>query len=136
MNIHERIYSETEGLKHMTKILILEDESSIRFPLKEKLIASGYEVYTAVDGEEGLSEVTVSKPDLILLDLYMPKIDGVTFISKLRKNDWGANIPVIVFTNLGSQTIEDQLKAYNISGFFLKANTTLDEILQKIQEII
>ncbi len=81
------------------KILIVDDEESIREPLKEMLVRNGYEVIMAEDGKKGLDEARKKKPDLVLLDVNMPKMDGFKVLEELKKDKKTADIPVFMLTS-------------------------------------
>jgi len=103
------------------KILIVEDEPDIVEILKMALTKTGYEVDCAYDGEEALEKVKNFKPDLILLDLMIPKIDGATVNIKLKENPETANIPVIVVTGKGNLKEFLNLKeGVTIAGYYEK----------------
>jgi len=84
----------------LKKILIVEDEAPILQALSDKLSRENFEVYEARDGEEGLDSAFKNQPDLILVDVMMPKMNGMTMLKKLREDERGVNIPVIILTNL------------------------------------
>src|SRR3989338_8177678 len=85
-------------------ILIVEDEKPLRDALQHTFEAEGFEVMTAGDGRAGLTKALEKKPDLILLDIVMPKMNGTTMLSELRQNIWGRGAKVIVLTNLSDWT--------------------------------
>ncbi|MBT6034062.1 MAG: response regulator, partial [Candidatus Jacksonbacteria bacterium] len=82
------------------KILIVEDDQSLYKALTERFEREGYSVLGAKNGEEGLSIALEEKPVLILLDIIMPKKDGISMLADLRKDEWGKNVPVIMLSNL------------------------------------
>ena len=84
----------------MKKILIIEDEEPMRRVLKDTLEQEGFIVFESSDGKVGLEEAYLKRPDLILLDILMPKIDGMTVLKQLRKEEWGKGVPVVILTNL------------------------------------
>ena len=84
----------------MKKILIIEDEEPMRRVLKDTLEQEGFIVFESSDGKVGLEEAHLKRPDLILLDILMPKIDGMTVLKQLRKEEWGKGVPVVILTNL------------------------------------
>lgn len=86
--------------KKLNKILIVEDEQFLLEVLSDTLVAEGYQVFPAKDGVEGLKLASRVKPDLILLDVVMPKMNGLTMLKKVRACVWGKKIPVIVLTNV------------------------------------
>ncbi|SRR3989339_13752 len=118
-------------------ILIVEDDSALRHVLADKLTEEGFLPLEAIDGEEGLKLALEKHPALILLDIYMPKMDGITMLSKLRSADaWGKHVAVLVLTNsTDAQTIE---KISNFEGteFLVKNEWSLDAIVGRIRERI
>ena len=82
------------------KVLIVEDHGPIRQALAEKLVHEGMVALEAKDGEEGLATALKEKPDLILLDIIMPRMGGMAMLEELRKDDWGKKVPVIILSNL------------------------------------
>jgi len=114
-------------------ILIVEDESSISNLLKNKLERKGYEVFQAPNGEVGLLIALEKKPDLILLDLNMPVMDGMTMLNKLRENEWGKKASVIVLTNLANnEKVEKSIKL-GAFDYLVKNNWSLDEMVKIIK---
>lgn len=120
-------------------ILIIEDESVQRKPLVDELTDQGYKVLTALNGQEGLEQAQQAQPDLILLDILMPDLDGLSMLKKLRdKNSWGKQVPVILLTNLSGNS-EEIVKAVDRDKpayFLTKADCTLKDIVGKIKEIL
>jgi DNA-binding response OmpR family regulator len=120
----------------MAKILIIEDDRFLRELIARKLKNEGYEVLEAVDGEEGLKRIKEEKPDLILLDLILPGIDGFEVLAKAKEDPDTAQIPVIILSNLGQrEEIERGLKLGAID-YLIKAHFTPGEIIEKIKNII
>lgn len=115
------------------KILVIDDEPDFVEMLKMKLEASGYEVLAAFDGDEGLKKALEELPDLILLDIMMPRKDGYTFLLDLKKDDIAKAIPVIAVT--AKPGMEDMFKAEGVKDYITKPfdNT---ELLAKIREAI
>ena len=119
----------------MTKILIVEDEESQRKPLRDKFAQKGYFTLEARDGVEGLEAALREHPDIILLDVRMPKMDGMTMLHKLREDAWGKKASVIILTNYDtSDTQLLQITTDLPSYYLIKANSSLEEILEKIEE--
>jgi DNA-binding response OmpR family regulator len=113
-------------------IQVIEDEKMLSDAIKKKLDESGFDVVTSYDGKEGLDEALKSKPDLILLDLVLPTVDGVTVLDKLRGDEWGKNVPIIILTNLSrAETIEESKKR-GVNTYLVKTNWKLDEVVEKI----
>ncbi|MDO8265061.1 MAG: response regulator [Candidatus Parcubacteria bacterium] len=118
------------------KILFIEDETALQKTLGEVLIQEGYEVISALDGETGMELAETKNPDLILLDLILPKLNGFEVLEKLKENPATKNIPVIILTNL--EKMEDIGKAMELGAksYLVKSNYSLEEVLKKIKEII
>ena len=120
----------------MAKILIVEDDRFLRELIARKLRNEGYEVLEAVDGEEGLKRIKEEKPDLILLDLILPGIDGFEVLAKAKEDPDTTQIPVIILSNLGQrEEVEKGLKLGAID-YLIKAHFTPGEIIEKIKNII
>ncbi len=119
----------------MKKILIIEDESALQKTLGEMLSQQGYEILSALNGEIGLKLAQSKKPDLILLDLILPKIHGFDVLKKIKDNPETREIPVIVLTNL--ESIEDIKKAMELGAttYLVKANYSLEELTIKINQV-
>lgn len=118
------------------KILIVEDEATLQKALQDVLTQENYEIISALDGEVGYNLAVEKNPDLILLDLILPKKDGFTVLKELKTNQKTANIPVIILTNL--EGADDIQKALDLGAttYLVKANYELDDILDKIKEIL
>jgi len=119
--------------KNNKKLLIIDDEEMMLGPLVESFEAEGFEVISAKDGEEGLSKAFEMKPDLILADLTMPKMDGLTMLGKLRANEGGKNIPVIIFTNTSDAEKISKAIESGASEFLIKADWKLADIIKKVR---
>ncbi|MFA6301400.1 MAG: response regulator [Candidatus Paceibacterota bacterium] len=117
-------------------MLVVDDEKMLVEAIKEKLLSEGFGVLVAYDGEEGLSLAKSQHPDLILLDLLMPKMDGMTMLKKLREDTWGRGVPVIILTNLSSADEErnKDITKLEPTYYFIKVDKTMDEIVEKIKE--
>ncbi len=118
----------------MTKtILIIEDDKFLRELFVRKLIKEGFKVSEAIDGEEGLKKIKEEKPDLVLLDLILPGIDGFEILSRLKEESILSTIPVIILSNLGQR--EEIEKGLNLGAkdYLVKALFTPGEIIDKIK---
>ena len=115
------------------KVLIIEDETDIREAIAEVIAEVDYEVKTAENGKVGLGIALEWKPDLILLDLVMPIMDGHETLRRLRQDPWGKSVKVIVFTAMDGA--EDVASAYenDIEDYIIKAHSTLDDIVDKVR---
>jgi DNA-binding response OmpR family regulator len=118
------------------KILFIEDEAFLQRALNEFLIQEGFDVLSALDGEIGLQTAKREMPDLILLDIILPKRNGFEVLDDLRANDEVKNIPVILLTNL--ESAEDVNKAFEkgASMYLVKSNYKMEEIVKKIKETL
>lgn len=121
----------------MKKILVIEDEFSYLKLLEIELQSHGYEVSKANDGKKGLEIARTQHPDLILLDIRMPDMDGMTVLQELRKDEYGRTVKVIMLTNL--EPSDDMIKSV-ISGkpayYFVKSDIRLTDLLEKIAELL
>jgi len=117
----------------MKKVLIVEDDKFLRELMAQKLIKEDYDVVEAIDGEDGLSKAKETKPDLILLDLILPGIDGFEVLAKLKEDVSVSEIPVVILSNLGQrEDIERGLKLGAVD-FLIKAHFTPQEIVNKVK---
>jgi len=113
------------------KILVVDDTKSYLFIISETLRGAGFAVITAENGEEGLVAVAEEKPDLILLDITMPKMDGIEMSRKLKES--GTNVPIIFLTNMNDiKHISEGLE--NANDYIIKADTSADDIVVKVKE--
>lgn len=118
----------------MRKILFIEDESALQKTFGEILTQEGYQMISALDGEVGLKLAKTEKPDLILLDLILPKIHGFEVLKKLKEDKETKDIPIIVLTNL--EEIKDVDKAIELGAttYLVKAQYSLEELVEKIKK--
>ena len=120
----------------MQKILFIEDESALQKTFEEIFKQEGYEMISALDGETGLRLAAQIKPDLILLDLIIPKLHGFDVLKKLKETPETRKIPVIMLTNL--EGVEDVEKALELGAttYLVKENYNLNEIVEKIKKTL
>lgn len=120
------------------KILIVEDEESMQRAISDAFVNQEFTTITANDGEEGLSISLKEHPDLILLDILMPKMNGMIMLQKLRSDDWGKKVPVIILTNVSpnaNSVINSVLK--NEPAYYLvKSDVKLEGIVDKAKEVL
>ena len=115
------------------KILIVEDEKSLVDLLAEKLRTDGFDVQTAGNGVDGLKLALEWHPDAILLDIVMPKMDGMTMLRKLREHDEGKRIQVILLTNLSdTQKVYDAM-ANGVFDYLVKSNWEIDDLVKEVR---
>lgn len=116
------------------KILIVEDEAPLRVVLRDNLEYEGFVVLEAGDGEEGLHLALDNEPDLILLDILMPRMGGIAMMEKLREQEKGKAIPIILLTNLSAdQEIVSELIKNVPVFYFEKSGRSIEEIVQKVK---
>lgn len=120
----------------MTKIAIIEDDPVISQMYRMKFEADGFDVQLANNGNRGVALVEAYNPDLILLDLSMPEMNGVDALTIIRKNDWGRDIPVIILTNLGAEEAPKQLKTLNVYSYIVKAELTPKQVVQSVKDAL
>ncbi len=120
----------------MSKIAIIEDDAAISQMYRIKFEAEGYGVETAENGKLGLALVEEMKPDIILLDLMMPEMNGDEMLQKLRATDWGRDMKVIILTNMGESEAPEIIKELNVEAFILKANMTPRQVAELVKEKI
>jgi len=118
-------------------ILVVEDEKSLREAIVSILVATKYKTLEAKNGIEGV-EIALSKhPDMILLDLIMPEMDGMTALKKIREDVWGKNVPVIILTNVSAtseQLVEDMV-THKPLNYLIKSDWKLRDISDKIKKV-
>ncbi|OHA64121.1 MAG: hypothetical protein A2842_02410 [Candidatus Wildermuthbacteria bacterium RIFCSPHIGHO2_01_FULL_48_25] len=120
----------------MKTILVVEDEGALQKALGDVLSQEGFEVIAALDGELGLQLAQDKKPNLILLDLILPKRNGLDVLEALKKNSSTKDIPVIVLTNLEDMKNIQRAVDLGATTYLVKANYSIEEVLQKVKETI
>ncbi len=119
-----------------SKILIIEDDKFIRESMSQKLIEEKYEVFASIDGEEGIKKIKEVAPDMVLLDITLPGMDGFEVLTKIKEDTSISSIPVIILSNLGQkEDIERGLKL-GATDYLIKAHFTPGEIIEKIKLIL
>ena len=115
------------------KILIVEDDKFLRELITRKLIQENFEVIEAIDGEEGLEKAKETKPNLILLDLILPGVDGFEVLTKLKEDPVLTVIPVIILSNLGQREDVERGLRLGAVDYLVKAHFTPNEIIEKVR---
>ena len=133
---HCQIFAKTVLLGYMTKIAIIEDDPVINQMYRMKFEADGFEVQLADNGKRGVAMVEEMQPDLILLDLKMPNMDGAEALTEIRKHDWGRDIPVIILTNLGEEEAPKSLKNLGVLSYIVKADLTPKQVVARVKEAL
>lgn len=117
-------------------ILIVEDDSFLSNIYKTKFEFEGFKVSTAENGEVGLAEARKKKPDLMLLDILMPKMDGFTVLEELKKDKAIKNIPVILLTNLGQKDDVQKGLELGAKDYIIKAHFKPSEVVDKVRKVL
>jgi len=118
------------------KVLVIEDDKFLQRLLVMKLTQDGFEVSGASDGEEGLRRIVTESPDLVVLDLIMPKMDGFEVLTQMRTNSASRDIPVIVLSNLGQDEDVSRVKQLGAIEFLTKSDVSIHEVVRKIKEAL
>lgn len=119
----------------MPKVLIIEDDQNLRDIYREEFETEGFSVTVAVDGEEGLQKISELRPDIILLDILMPKMTGFDVLTKIKKDEQLKSIPVLVLTNLYTDTY-DLVKNWGAAFVLMKVDHTPGQVVTKVREIL
>lgn len=127
-----------DGKKRGKKILVVEDDQLLLDLCCKKLQKEGFDVDIAIDGNTALEKIISNKPDLILLDLVLPGIDGFEILKKIREDsdDKIKKIPVIILSNLGQESDIEKGKKLGAADYFIKASVTMDEIARKVKDLL
>lgn len=118
------------------KILLVEDEIALLDALVLKLNSEGFTTLIAKNGEEGLKVALDNHPDLILLDIIMPKMDGITMLKKLRTDSWGHDVPVIILSNLTDADKNVNIVDSSVEAYLVKSDMPISDIIGKIKEVL
>jgi len=118
-------------------ILIIDDDQYLRELYQEILTEEGYHITTAGDGNEGLDKIKSKKFDLVLLDVMMPKLDGIGFLKEARKRNLEINAPkIILLTNLAHGPVLEEAQQYGAKDYLIKADLTPDQVVKKVKEYL
>jgi CheY-like chemotaxis protein len=118
------------------KILLVEDDMFIRDIYQTKFTQEGFEVTTADNGVEALKKLELDIPDVMLLDIVMPYMDGMEVLSRVRSSEAWKEIPVIMLTNISEKDRLDESTQQGIAGYLIKSHFTPSEVVQKVRELI
>ena len=121
----------------MAKVLLVEDDSLMVRMYQRKLASDGYDVSVAVNGEEGLAKIRSFRPDLVLLDIMMPKLNGLQMLERMKADPTVSQIPAIILTNLGGsqEDIERGLELGAVA-YLVKSAYRPDEVVAKVKEVL
>lgn len=117
-------------------VLIVEDDEFLRSLTAKRLEKESLGVMIAVDGENAMNVLSENRPDIILLDLLLPGLNGFEVLEKVRQDDNLKDVPIIVFSNLGQKEDLEKAKSLGANDYLIKANFTLDDVIAKIKNYI
>lgn len=120
----------------MSKILIIEDDPFLSEMYAVKFSQANFEVEVAIDGKEGMQKINENKPDLILLDIILPKMDGFEVLEKVKTDPQTKKIPVVLLTNLGQRSEVEKGLALGADEYIIKAHYTPTAVVAKVKEIL
>lgn len=120
----------------MAKILLVEDDEMLHSMYTQKFNQDGHQVISAYNGVDGLKKAREEKPDAVLLDIIMPKMDGFICLKKIKADKELSKIPVILLTNLGQDEDIEKGKELGADDYFIKANHTPTEVVAKVKSIL
>ena len=126
----------SEKTKGGKKVLLIEDEEMIGEMYRTKFESEGFEFVCGKDGEGGLELAKKEKPDIILLDIIMPKLDGFSVLKELKKDTKTKKIKIILLTNLGQDEDVKKGKAMGANDYLVKANFTPSQVVEKVREVL
>ena len=118
------------------KTLIVEDDSFLLSAYRLKLEGLGYEIKEALDGAEALKILEWWTPELVILDLMLPKMDGFDFLTKMKADHRWKNVPVLVASNLGQREDIDRAMALGAAGYVVKSDLSLEDLVTKINALL
>lgn len=118
------------------KVVVVEDKPQLAEIYKVRLEALGYQSFVAYDGEEALALIEKEQPNLVLLDLMIPKIAGDEVLKRIRKQEWGKDIKVLIISNLNEADAPEGLRELGIVGYAVKANLTDDALDRMVDRIL
>jgi DNA-binding response OmpR family regulator len=118
------------------KILLVDDDNALRQLYAVELTAKGFVVIEAGDGESGLVKAKSETPDLVLLDIMMPKLDGVAMLTRLKQDPETAKIPVVMLTNFGQENLVQQSFSAGAIDYLLKYKITPSEMAEKVDQVL
>jgi len=117
------------------KILVIDDDPAFIETINASLTTEGYEVVSAVDGIEGLKKTEEEKPDLILLDLLMPKLGGVAFLEKIQEGKSASPVPVIIVSNLSGMDKVSRGIELGVKGYIIKSDESMATIMDNVKSV-
>ena len=121
---------------HKKKILIIEDEAILLELFADKFVSENFETFQSTTAEEGIKLALKNKPDLILLDILLPKMDGLAMLKKLRVDPWGKNVPVIILSNVtDQQKVSEAMRLGVYDDYIVKTDLILNDLAKQVKEV-
>ena len=123
-------------MRNVKKILVVEDDLFLTNIYRSKLGEAGFSVEAASDGHAALSKLEEYSPDVILLDIVMPKMNGFELIKRIKADSRWHNVPILVITNLAEQADEQKARELGATDFVIKTGTPIETIVEKVQNFL
>jgi DNA-binding response OmpR family regulator len=118
------------------KIAIIEDDLAISQMYRLKFEAEGYEVATAENGKVGLNLIKDFRPDIVLLDMMMPQMNGDEVLRQMRGEDWGKDMIVLILTNMGKEEASKSLESLGVHSYIVKAEMTPKQVAERVKQAL
>ena len=118
------------------KILLVEDEPLLGNLLRQRLEREGFTVFHAKDGDQGLEYLKTNTPDLVLLDIILPKVSGFEFMEKVQSDSQYKKPPIVIISNLGQDTDLERGQALGAIGYFVKARVSMEDLVEKVRDFL
>jgi CheY-like chemotaxis protein len=122
-------------VKKTTRILVVDDDEKILRVIEALLIPHGYEVITARNGQEAITSMSVAKPNLVLMDIFMPEMDGYSALGKIKENDATKEVPVIMVSAVGQELNKQLAESLGAAGYITKPFKS-EELLEAITQLL
>lgn len=120
----------------MIKIAIIEDDAVISQMYRMKFESDGFEVQVADNGSDGIALVEQFSPDIVLLDMQMPIMNGDEALKAIRAQDWGKTVPVIILTNMGEEEAPKDIRSLGIDSYLVKADLTPRQVVERVKSAL
>ncbi|MBI3589412.1 MAG: response regulator [Candidatus Liptonbacteria bacterium] len=118
------------------KVLVIEDDRFLSSLMKARLEKEGFSTLQAFDGEEAFGILKQNKPDLIILDLIMPKVSGFELLENISVDPYISKIPVMILSNLGQDSDIEKVKRLGATKYFVKVKTSIDDLITKVKDLL
>lgn len=117
-------------------VAIIDDDPDVVEALEDKLKDCNYETLAAYNGKDGLEFMQKNHPDFLILDIIMPKMDGLVVLQKMRESDWGKNVPVMILTNVSENEKLAKALEIGVDDYKIKADVKLTDIVESVKKIL